>query len=136
MNIDKIAISIGIDRYSSPEFDCKFDPDSVWKIQALAEKTYKAIEEFVGQPEFWPKFIDAMNYEEIAEGELKGGGHGLYLHESQSIKINPHMNYLNVYLNFIHENIHHVDRYRPEELVDELTDIIFEKVTGKSLKDL
>ena len=51
--------------------------------------------------------MPVMTDEEIEEGEEVGGGHGLYLRDQHRIKINPSMDPFNIYLNFVHENLHH-----------------------------
>ena len=61
-----------------------------------------------------------MTKEEIEEGKKVGAGHGLYI-PPNLIKINAEMPSELIFLNFIHENIHHAFPDLHEKAVDILT---------------
>ena len=77
-------------------------------FRSLLNKTLEIIEMVINRNvDNWPQTVECMSDEEIKEGENAGGGHGLYISGEQRLKINPNMDSFNIYLNFIHENIHH-----------------------------
>ena len=113
-----------------------FDPKTVAIIGPLVDQTYEAIEEAIGKPlDTWPEVIEAMSPEDISRDMMVGGGHGSMDSDTGQLKINPHMNPRNIYVNFIHENIHWADPELQEEKVDELTDEVFKKITGRAMDD-
>jgi hypothetical protein len=82
----------------------------------------------------FPSPIVAMSKEEIGEGQSvvdkahpKGAGHGLYYIDYQLVKVNPHMEPLNILANVLHENIHHL---RPD-----WGEIKTKRLTGEIMHD-
>ena len=74
----------------------------------LLNKTLEIIEMVLNKNiDDWPQKIECMTEEEIKAGKEEEGGHWLYVSETERIKINPTMDVFNIYLNFIHEFIHH-----------------------------
>jgi hypothetical protein len=77
-------------------------------FEPLLNQTLEIIEMVINRNvDDWPQTIECMTDEEIEEGEEVGGGHGLYLGDEQTIKINSSMDPFNIYLNFVHESLHH-----------------------------
>ena len=77
-------------------------------FEPILNQTLEIIEMVINRNiDDWPQTIECMTDEEIEEGEEVGGGHGLYLRDQHRIKINPSMDPFNIYLNFVHENLHH-----------------------------
>jgi hypothetical protein len=92
--------------HNVPTFDSCFN-NKEKAFAPLIERTLEVIEMVINKNTVWPQRIECMTEKEIKKGEKEKGGHGLYVAEEQKIKINPNMDSFNIYINFIHENIHH-----------------------------
>lgn len=118
----------------TPTFDLEFDPRTANIVAHRAAKTYRVMEWLTGRRPNWPRNIEAMSDAEISDGERGGRGHGLYITPDGIIKINSYMGAEAVYLNFIHENFHHIlPEASDEEINEVLVPAVYEKVTGRAL---
>jgi len=132
-NLRKIARRVA---NQIPEFDKCFDPEMVVKVELVIPEAYAALEEAIGESVDWPTRIESMTPEEIAEGEMIGGGHGMCFKEEGIVKINSHMDIINILINFIHENLHYAMPDEDEKEIDRLTDVVYEKVTGMKISEI
>lgn len=110
-----------------------FDRAKIDQFRSLIPKTYRVMEQMVGYEPSWPSRIECMTPEQIRAGRLEGAGHGLYDPEEQRIAINASMSQLAIYLNFIHENLHHALPDASEKQIDRLVPVVYERVTGTAV---
>lgn len=103
-----------------------FDRKKIDYFRRFIPKTYRVMEDMAGHRPDWPTRIECMTAAETRQGP----GHGLYDPDEQRIAINASMSPLAIYLNFIHENLHHALPYASEAEVDRLTPIVYHRVTG------
>jgi hypothetical protein len=93
----------------------KLLPKAVSEIKRLAKKDPRKFQ--------LPEFIDCMSPDEIIEGQSVGGGHGSY-EPPNIVKINPNMSGELIYLNYVHENLHHVFPELSEGAIGALTELV------------
>ncbi len=119
-----------------PIFDRCFDRKKIDAFRHLIPATYEAMEDIAGQKIDWPPNIECMTSQEIVAGKVRGKGHGLYFFDEERVKINPHMSPKGIYLNFIHENLHHaVPTASERDINDDMLPRVYEQVTGFSIDD-
>jgi hypothetical protein len=83
----------------------------------------------------WPVSIAPMDRKEIAQDKKNGGGHGVYLPDTEEIRLNTTMPPLGIILNLIHELWHHVDPRADEWYINTvIVPSIYDKLTGEVLK--
>lgn len=82
----------------------------------------------------WPRSISPMTAKEMREDEKFGGGHGVYLTDTETIRLKSSMPWLGLMVNLIHELWHHVDPQADEEYInDKVVPYIYELVTAEHL---
>lgn len=109
-------------------FDVCFDKDKIDEYRPLIPETYQVMEELAGRSVKWPNRIECMTPEQIREGRRFGAGHGLYLISQRRIFVNASMSARNIFLNFIHENLHHALPSASERKIDRLTPQVYHRV--------
>jgi hypothetical protein len=83
----------------------------------------------------WPVSIAPMDPKEIAQDEKNGGGHGVYLTDTEEIRLNSTMPPLGIILNLIHELWHHVDPRADEWYINSvIVPWVYDKLTGEVLE--
>lgn len=83
----------------------------------------------------WPVTIAPMDPKEIIQDEKDGGGHGVYLPDTEEIRLNSTMPPLGIILNLVHELWHHVDRNADESYINNVVvPFIYDQLTGKVLR--
>lgn len=120
-----------------PTFSKKFCRSDIDRFRRFIPKTYRTMEKLAeireGKPVRirWPDHIEAMTPGEVRKGRRSGKGHGLYFPETRTVKINPGMNWLHIYLNFIHENLHHaIPKATEKEINRILVPMVCYEATG------
>lgn len=94
-----------------------------------APKVYEEIRRETGKRvRDWPEVVEPMTEQEIREGKRRGGGNGLYLPFQRLIKLNPSLSAENLFLNFIHENVHHALPGAKESKVEAISSRIFNRL--------
>jgi hypothetical protein len=116
-----------------------FDPElthALCHFEHLIPATYAAMEELSESWIDWPRHVEAMTEQEIAEGEAVGKGHGLYLPETAQIKLNASMTPIAIYLNFIHEHLHHaIPDATEQEINFAFVPLVYKQVTGRDVPE-
>jgi hypothetical protein len=114
-----------------PDFNPCFSSRKIDTFRRLIPKTYRVMEELFDRETDWPDLIEAMTLEEVREGKKQGKGHGLYFPVEKRIKLNHRMSALALYLNFIHENAHHImPELSDREINNTIVPWVFEEVMG------
>lgn len=114
-----------------------FNREKIRAIRPLIPVVLKEAQKQVGVRGKFPSPICAMTQEEIYDSAKivdkahpHGAGHGLYYINFQLVKINKHMEPIDLLANVLHENIHHLDPDLSEVAVRKLTGDIMKKCTG------
>jgi len=98
-----------------------FDEEKIKPFEHHIPQVYEEIEKLTNKRiKSFPDLVQCLTEEEIEEYSKIGGGHGLYQYPD-TVKINPNMDSEMIFLNFIHENIHHAMPQAEEKVVDILT---------------
>ncbi len=106
----------------TPKWNKCFSRKKIAVFEPLIPEAYAEIQEVMGYDvHYWPSPIECMTEAEINEGRSDEVGHGLYYIEEERIKLNKNMGAWEIFGNFIHENIHHVDPELSERKVDQFT---------------
>jgi hypothetical protein len=112
-------------------FDSCFDPRTVAILMRVLPDTYEVMQEMAPWVKRWPRFIECMDDETILDGRRRGAGHGQYSPDEKRIWINPYMSSYGVWLNLIHENMHHAFPDATEiEINNLLTPYVASEVLG------
>lgn len=108
-----------------------FPESSIAEIAELLPETYDAMRELAPWVRSWPKHIECMPDDHILDGRRRGAGHGQYSPDLKRIWINPYMTPYGIWLNLIHENMHHAFPDASEvEINNLLVPYIAEEVLG------
>lgn len=82
----------------------------------------------------WPASISTMGAAEITQDEKAGGGHGVYITDTEEIRLNASMPPLGIILNLIHELWHHVDPSADEWYINSvIVPRVYDLLTGEVL---
>ncbi len=82
----------------------------------------------------WPRSISPMTAKEIRKDKRFGGGHGVYLSETETIRLNASMPWMGLILNLFHELWHHVDHGATEEEINfKIVPYLYECATAERL---
>lgn len=82
----------------------------------------------------WPRSISPMTEREIQDDARHGGGHGVYLPDTETIRLDPSMPWVGLVTNLIHELWHHVNPRTTEKRInDYVVPEVYGMVTGKHL---
>lgn len=75
-----------------------------------------------------------MTAKEMREDAKVGGGHGVYLVDTQTIRLKASMPWMGLIVNLIHELWHHVDPGADEEYINgEIVPYVYELTTAEHL---
>ncbi len=111
-----------------PSWDPCFDRAKIIAFRPLIKRTYAEIEEVTDTKiDSWPPRIECMSSSEIGEGQMTGAGHGLFQPPCE-IKINASMTAYAIFGNFVHEHIHYARPDLQESTVDDMTEIVMNRL--------
>jgi hypothetical protein len=111
-----------------------FDARKVAAIAEVLPDTFDAFHEIAPWVEDWPDRIECMSDRQIVDGRSRGAGHGQYSPDEKRIWVNPYMTAFGIWLNILHENMHHAFPDATEQEINGvLVPWVYERVTGEKL---
>lgn len=115
-------------------FDECFSDEKIRKIEPYLPRTYEVFHKLAPWIHDWPSHIQCMPVKHIIRGRKHGAGHGMYTSPMATIHINPHMSPFGIWLNLLHENMHHAYPDASETEINQvLVPWLAKKITGEKL---
>ena len=123
-----------------PRVSKRFDEDRFEIIKEALPSVLEAIEDVAYEMDIpiedWPVSISPMTTREIAQDKRVGGGHGVYLGDTQEVRLNASMPTIGLHTNLIHEIWHHVDPEATEVFINsKIVPRIYEMAFGDELEE-
>jgi hypothetical protein len=123
-----------------PRVSKRFDEGRYDAIRDALPSVLESIEDVADEMDIliedWPVSISPMTTREIAQDKKVGGGHGVYLGDTQEVRLNASMPYIGLHTNLIHEIWHHVDPEATETFINsKIVPRVYEMAFGDELRE-
>jgi hypothetical protein len=110
---------------------------SAWRLQQIEpylDLVLDEIERLAGRPIQFPPIVTPMTQRDVEEAQREGAfGTGEYIPPNgvATVKLHPGLSAWETLVTYTHENLHHAFPEKSEAEIDDLTDIVMNRVFGR-----